>query len=258
MDIEEAKKFHYKRYRDIERRLKAGETTEDEKRDLIAYRRLHGAGFFDSIKNRVKDFFSYRKAFSDSDTIFYNSVKDKRIVKLEVVRTPLGYLAQTFSDIATLGQFSQTAKKLGYDRVYHLYIQFTLEDGTQVLYEKNETVVFRKASPPRGDKTSAMVVQVPADMTVGQFVSTAQQKMSSEDYWHYNVKKGLNCQKFVRDNLQANGLLTPELEKFIMQDAQALISGASSGVQNLSQIGIDVGAFLRKLTGSGLEEGSGM
>lgn len=252
MDIDDVKEQHWKRYRDIERRLKDGKATEDEQKDLIAYRRLHGAGFFDSIKNRMTDFFSYRKAFSNSDTIFYNSVKDSKIAKLEVVRTPLGYMAQTFSDIATLGQFSQTAKKLGYDRVYHLYIQFTLEDGTQILYEKNETVVFRKASPPRGDKTSAMVVPVPPGMTIGQFVSTAQSKMSADDYWHYSILKNLNCQKFVRDNLEANGLLTPELEKFIMQDASALIAAAPTKLQDFTQKAIDVGSFLRKLTGSGM------
>lgn len=251
MDIEAIKTHHWKRYRDIERRLKDGNTTEDEQKDLIAYRRLHGSGFFDSVKNKIKDFFSYRKAFSDSDTIFYNSVRDSKIAKLEVVRTPLSYFSQTFADIASFGTFSAQAKKLGYDRVYHLYIQFTLEDGTPILYEKNETVVFRKASPPRNDKTSAMAVQVPSGMTIGQFVSTAQSKMSAEDYWHYTFKLQ-NCQRFVRQNLEANGLLTPDLEKFIMQDAGALLAEAPKAALGLSQTVSDVGAFLRKVTGSGM------
>lgn len=257
MDIEQHKIRHWKRYRTLEKKIKSNKgISEKEAGDVIAYRRLHGAGFFDSIKNKVKDFFSTRKDFSNADRKTYEANKDKRIVKMMVVRTPLSWFSQTFADIASFGTFSDQAKKLGYDRVYHLYSLIYLEGVEQpILYEKNETVVLRFGSPSTGKDTQMKEVQgIPMDMTLGKFVTNAQKQMGDEEYWHYTFEKQ-NCQRFLMLNLKANNLLTPELEKFILQDASQLLAKAPIA-SKFAQGMAETSAFLRKLTGRGLDEES--
>lgn len=259
MDLEQHKIKHWKRYRTLEKKAKSNQgVSEKEAGDIIAYRRLHGAGFFDSIKDKVKSFFSTRKDFSNADRKTYEANKDKRIVKMMIVRTPLSWFSQTFADIASFGTFSEQAKKLGYDKVYHLYSLIYLEGIEQpILYEKNETVVLRFGSPSTGKDTQMKEVQgIPMDMTLGKFVTNAQKQMGDEEYWHYTFDKQ-NCQRFLMLNLKANNLLTPELEKFILQDASQLLAKApiaSAFAQGLA----DTSAFLRKLTGRGLEEGGSL
>jgi hypothetical protein len=257
-DLDKMKVKHWKTYRTLERKARSDTgINEKEAHNIIDYHRLHGAGFFDSIKNKVKDFFSYRKAFSTADSKTYEQNKNKRIVKLFVVRTPLGWFTQTFADIASLGTFSDQAKKLGYDRVYHLYALIYLEGVEQpLLYEKNETVVLRFGSPTTGEHTQMKQVSVPGNMTLEKFITNAQKQMGDEEYWHYTFDK-MNCQRFLMLNLKANNMLTPELEKFILQDASQLLKKAPIA-QKFAQGMADTSAFLRKLTGRGLEQGGMM
>ena len=255
MNLEQKKLYHWKRYRTLERKAKEEGINEEEAKDVIAYRTLHGGGFFDSIKSKVKDFFSTRKDFSDADKKTFAENKDKRIKKMMIVRTPLSWFSKTFADIVSLGTFSEQTQRLGYDRVYHLYSLIYLEGIEQpIMYEKNETVVLRFGSPSTDQYTQMKEVQnIPVDMTLGKFVQTAQNFMGEEEYWHYTFERQ-NCQRFLMLNLKANNLLTPDLQNFIMQDAEKLLSQAPSISRKFAQGIADTSAFLRKLTGRGLNE----
>ena len=255
MNIDKRKLTHWKKYRQLERKAKTTGLHHEHLKDLLAYRRLHGAGFFDSITSGVKDFFSYRKDFSTADKKTFLANRDKRITKILIVRTPLSWFSQTFADVASLGTFSQQAKRLGYDRVYHLYSLIYLEGIEQpIMYEKNETVVLRFGSPATGQYTQMKEVQnIPSGLTLDTFITTAQKTMGDEEYWHYTFEKQ-NCQRFLILNLKANNLLTPELEKFIVQDASQLMAKAPTISKKLAQGVSDASAFVRKLTGKGLEE----
>jgi hypothetical protein len=50
--IDDMKIAHWHKYRALERGIRDKPNEEDAKK-IILYRRLHGAGFFDSVKNKV-------------------------------------------------------------------------------------------------------------------------------------------------------------------------------------------------------------
>lgn len=218
--------------------------TRKEHQLLHTYEQLHGAGFF-------SDLFSYRKDFSKHDSKVFNRYKDYTIDKMVVVRTPLSTLSQLFADIASLGTFSKQAKKLGYDRVYHLYMLIYLHGVEHPFhYEKNETVILKEGAPATGKFTQSMPVALHSPITLGQFIHTAQKHMTPEEYWHYTFQK-YNCQRFIKQNLEANGLLTLPLEQFIMQDAAELLAESPSVLKYLTQKASDGAALVRKITGTG-------
>jgi hypothetical protein len=242
--MELSKKQHFTKFNRLKR--KANRTLKDEQ-DLHAYRHLAGAGWFDGL-------FQVRHAFSDADTLTFNQVKDSIIEKLEVVRTPLKWTSQLFASIASFGTFDTQAKELGYDRVFHLYFLIHLQGySTPILYEKSETITFRFEQPSFSIYTQSMDVSIPQDLTVGEFVTTAQSKISPDDYWFYSFDKQ-NCQQFVLQNLQANGLLTPQIQTFVFQDASRLLSKAPDASRKFAQHVSTISAIYKKFTGKGLIE----
>ena len=242
--MELSKKQHLSKFNRLKR--KTNRTLKDEK-DLHAYRHLAGGGWFD-------DLFQVRYAFSDSDTATYNQVQNYIITKLEVVRTPLKWTSHLFANIASLGTFDSQMKELGYDLVYHLYFLIYLQGyDMPILYEKSETVTFRFEQPETSIYTQSMDVAFPSGMTIESFVTTSQAKIKADDYWFYSFDKQ-NCQQFVLQNLQANNLLTPQIQAFVFQDASRLLSKAPDVSRKLAQHVSTISAIYKKLTGKGLIE----
>lgn len=240
---------HWNQYMRLRSAVRGGRRLSSlDQRKLLHYQYLHGSGLFDSIK----EFFSYRKGFSPADEKVFQKYKDHNIAYLQVVRTPLSTTSQAFADIASLGTFSSQAKKLGYDRVYHLYMLIYFDGVKEPLhYEKNETVRLRVGAPATNVFTQAREVPLHhMHLTLEHFIRTAQKFMTADEYWHYTFE-ALNCQRFVKQNLEANGLLTPELNHFIMQNAQELLAKAPSMLKRLTQRASDAAAFVRKITGTG-------
>lgn len=238
---------HFLKYRKLIEKEKRGKLKD--KTRLHTYATLEGFGFF----NQVKNLLSYRKSFSNADEKIYFQNKDKKIVKMLVVRTPLSYFSKKFADILSLGTFSTQAKNLKYDNVFHLYSLIYLEGIEQpILYEKNDTVILRFGSPSTNQYTQMKEVSLNGrEITLGEFIETSKSKMGDEEYFHYTFDKQ-NCQRFIKLNLESNGLLTSELQNFIMQDAGKLLSNAPKLSLKFAQGISDVSALARKVTGLGL------
>lgn len=168
---------------------------------------------------------------------------DKKIVGIEVFRTPLSGVARTFSNILSLGKFSEIEKKY-YDKFFHLYAVLTLDDGTELLYEKNETPVLYNKIPAKTSETESIFLSG-NDIPLAQFVQKHIDKMSLADYMRYSPTT-LNCQNFILNALKANGLNDAGREQFIYQDLQKLIEETPSFSKWLAQKTTDLaGAIAR-------------
>ena len=249
--MEKSKLEHFKKYKAL--LVKERNQKPHNSKRLNTYKDLDGWGFFNSVKNKITDLLSYRKAFSNADALTYSQNKDKKIVKLVVVRTPLSWASKKFADISSINTFDQQAKQLGYDKVFHLYMLIYLEGIEQpILYEKNETVVLRFGSPSTEQFTQMKDVNLNGrEITLGEFIETSKTQMGPEEYFHYTFDKQ-NCQRFINLNLKSNGLLTNELQNFIMQNAGKLLSKAPKLSLKLAQGISNVAALGRKITGLGL------
>jgi len=144
---------------------------------------------------------------------------EQMITKISVQRAPIQKALTMISNLLTSGKFSKTARDLGYDDVYHLSIVIELDDEKQVRYEKNQVVAMTESFKVLGDSLS---VKVKKPIMLNDFINTTIKAIGSDHYFLYSADQ-YNCQHFIVSHLKANGLSTPALEKFIMQDASLLL-----------------------------------
>lgn len=137
---------------------------------------------------------------------------------MQVCREPIASGVRAALNALTLGGFSQAARALNYDDVFHLWIVLTLADGEHWRFDKNEVVRVVRGAPPSGE---CKPVHMHRDIPVGEFFDKG--IAQNPRFWLYDTVN--NCQRFDIDLLKGNGLLTPELESFILQDSVSLVQG---------------------------------
>lgn len=144
------------------------------------------------------------------------------IIALTVFRVPL----QTYVDVGlagvSAGEWDVAMKKYGYDQIFHLYMIAKLKSGNSYIIEKNEIINVTIARPDQMSITDPNYrMEVPFDpskriLTIRRILSNCLIIEGKDLFYTYDFKTN-NCQVFVRDCLKGSGLLTPDLEKFIIQ-----------------------------------------
>ena len=207
----------------------------------------------------IKDIFSFktRQSFSSADQKVLNMYGDKKIIEIKVVRTPIQKWIDTIIKIASFGRFQKEAQKKGYDELMHLYMLIFVEglEDQPILFEKNSTPRLTLDIPKDkyiNDQTQSINIPIPTgkDITLKELISNAQTNMG-ETFWKYSWNQ-LNCQDAIARTLKASGLLTPESEKFIIQDVLNIGRTLHPVVQKGFQLITDTDAYIRKILGKGL------
>ena len=153
----------------------------------------------------------------------------KKIIKLNVFRIPVSDTFNNLSKLFTLGQINKAMKKLGYDKLFHLYLEAQLSDGNKYRIEKGIVIKLEfvvsddERSFEHGDIKLLEKLPVNIDMKnldLKTLFEKTDYKMGDK-FIPYNIA-GNNCQDFISQMLDANGLLTKKLKKFILQDSKAI------------------------------------
>ena len=167
----------------------------------------------------------------------------KKIIKLNVFRIPVSDTFNNLSKLFTLGQINKAMKKLGYDKLFHLYLEAQLSDGNKYRIEKGIVIKLEfvvsddERSFEHGDIKLLEKLPVNIDMKLTPLkkgstpnlfdnldLKTLFEKTDykmGDKFIPYNIA-GNNCQDFISQMLDANGLLTKKLKKFILQDSKAI------------------------------------
>jgi hypothetical protein len=157
------------------------------------------------------------------------------IVKVELARKPLSSKLTTAADFLSRGKFSEKAKQLGYDHVYHNYLLVTTADGKTWRLEKNH-VVQEFASKP-SDRHGAQIWDIPVtrEMTMREMVDNASKASGSVDFWRYRPATQ-NCQAFTKEMIVSSGLLPADDPKLELQKGKALLSAIPGGEKLLNAV----------------------
>lgn len=151
---------------------------------------------------------------------------DKKIVGIEINRDPLSKGATLFADLVSAGTFSQAQKKLGIEKFFHLYALLILEDDTQLLYEKNQSVVLYPWHGTK-NKENENIFQGVDGIPLAEFVQKHIDRMGMDKYLTYDPLS-LNCQNFILNALKANGLANHTNEEFVYQPLDQLVEEVPS------------------------------
>ena len=151
------------------------------------------------------------------------------IKHIEVCRNPIMTVFQKGLNILTFGRMKKVMNRLGYDKLYHLYMVITLENGNVYSIEKNQRVniIPRKVLQKNGECTEKYYPV--KKMTLDSLFATAMIKVNGERLWRYSAFKN-NCQRFIYDVLNSNGI--NQFNDFILQDVNNLANKYVKAVAN--------------------------
>lgn len=153
--------------------------------------------------------------------LFIKKYGKEKVKSVQMVRAPVAKPAIYAMQLLTAGNFNEFKRKAGIDAVYHTGIVF---NGNLVV-EKLEKLEGRQDASYLNQGGKAEVFDVPLqgkELTIAEFLENGRKKMGT-NFYTYSVFGGNSCQDFVANIVSANGLMTPEGQKFIKQDIDKLV-----------------------------------
>ena len=185
----------------------------------MTYNTLEGSGIISDLFSKV-----FPKTFTVRPKQLEDIIRQNENVDIDeiyVCRKPIISFIKSLLNIFSFGQLGRTMEKLGFDKLFHLYMVFKLKNGRMYRIEKNQRVNAYKIDSLDKDATCVLLPKLTFPKTLRQFFDIVDAHKIPNLY-HYN---GLadNCQKFVRDCLQSNGLYNQKLKDFVMQDVKDLV-----------------------------------
>lgn len=183
------------------------------------------------------------RRWNDQAQDIMGSWGDAQITAMEVRRAPVAKAVQTLLNVVSLGAYKAAIKASPYDKMFHLSSVLTLsKDGQtrRVILEKNE-VVNLSFNIPTEKNTETMPVAIPTPFkSLSEYVDATIKQVGTGAFFLYDAKNR-NCQRFIADNLRANGLMTPQLEAFVVQDANQIFKRIP-GLDKFARAVTDLGA----------------
>jgi hypothetical protein len=208
-----------------------------------------GSGILDSFIKQDKLKSSSQKILNNYGTYL--------IVKIQIYRTPVLSLLKSFLNVISLGKFRSATQS--YDDLFHLAMIITVKmpDGSlkNIVVEKNATVNI-STEYKTNEKTEIKEVDLKGrNLTLKSMIDETLKKIPTKRFYLYDAfnsdENSGNCQRFIMDILASNNLITPELDKFINQNAEEI-------AKNLGSVGSQiVPKITRAITDLGAVFGAG-
>ena len=149
---------------------------------------------------------------------------DMQIVDMKVCRKPIFGVIDRVANVLSNGQWEQNKMSLSYDKLFHLFLLVKLADGTTLKIEKNHVVEIQPTSWESGNKTEELGLRFSSDLNLGMLIANGEKNAGPEKFWVYDARTQ-NCQFFMKWLLQPAGAWTGSVDKFVMQDAEKVLSG---------------------------------
>jgi hypothetical protein len=154
----------------------------------------------------------YRPSVKDAIKKHENEI----ISNIQIVRTPLNGAMDAFINVASKGKVEKVKNKGNYDDLYHLNINLTTTNNNTFVLEKNESINFEKGSSVKQNSEVLQVDIVPSNLSIGQLLNNAK-KRQGDKYFLYSASSN-NCQKFIKDVFESNGITDAKYIEFVKQD----------------------------------------
>ena len=202
-----------------------------------------GDGIF---KDVVDYFLPTRSNFPPKVRRILQKYSNNKITNINVGRSPIQSYVTKLLNYLSLGKFDEQAKNLNYDDVYHLFMIITLDNGINLLVEKNEVIKIIVVSPTYISKAKD-VLNIPINKSIdlGTLIKNTVDRVGPSIYLYDHVNN--NCQFFIENILKSNGLDSSQATNFIMQDVESLLSKSPQYVNSLARFATESSAKLNRL-----------
>lgn len=214
----------------------------------------------DSMADQIKSFIFFpAKELSNPFKKFMAKYGHYKIIKATIRRQPISWAIDKLLNVISLGTWSAGKKELNYPDLFHLGILLELGDGRdskKVVLEKLERPHFTESW-----KDDSNVEYFPVQLklpggknaypSLNDFIQRTIDKIGIHNFTQYGGFRGINCQNFIMDLLNANNSLTPQAKAFIYQPIEELVKKMPRWTSFISQAVTDFSARARQFFGVG-------
>jgi hypothetical protein len=184
--------------------------------------------------------------FNGQTQRFLDSYGHIPITAITLCKEPIQSFVSKALTLVTNGRFDNIKKKMGYDEMYHVFALLTGQDQgrQQVLFlEKNQTILGGVAGPDYLKAAKSFIVTMNSQpKTLNEMIENTKQKMGIEHFFDY---RGFdwNCQDFLINFLDANGLLTQGARDFLFQDTNSMFNQLPGIFRPISKAVTDLAGY---------------
>jgi hypothetical protein len=236
------------------------------------FSKLMGRGFFDYFKkgyesaketlgklvDTTTDYFKPRlDSYDNKTTSMLKQIGDLPITRLQIYKAPLREMFNKALDLISLGAWSKSKKKYGFDTFFHLGLLATLDNGQTYIIEKLDRPSVSQDF--NLNEQGLELLDVPLTglgskrLTINMMLEDARKAVGDQKFFEYDSFRN-NCQFFVRMLLDNQGLYTEREKNFFFQDISQLVNELPEYVQNFQRFATDTTATVGKITGQGINE----
>jgi len=193
-------------------------------------------------------------SFSNKIKKILKKYGNQKIRAISIGRRPINSLVERAFNIISLGKWSKLRDQYYYDKLFHLFLIITMEDGTIISLEKNSIVTMTENDERCSMKdVECIELDYPTDsISLDDFVRKPLERIGKEKYFVYDPFSQ-NCQIFIRDVLTTFGLYSKKVDEFVYQDITEIVKELPWYVRWVAKGVTDVDATISKITGAGKE-----
>jgi hypothetical protein len=166
------------------------------------------------------------------------------ITKLEVYKVPLSGYLQTASKLLTQNNTGQAV-------LMHVGLLVTLENGTKIMIEKNETVIITDKYTQKPDTEYMDVPLKGIPLNLYQLLGRAVKEYGPEHIFKYSALENRNCQNFTLELLRASNLWNQDLQNFAYQDLTVLNQNLPGLAKKFVNLATNTAALYSNIMGKG-------
>ena len=198
------------------------------------------------VKDLIDKFLPTRKQFPPKVRKIIEKYGSNTIKHIDVGRTPVQKFVTKLLNYLSLGKFEEQAKDMNYDDVYHLFMIATLDNGINLLIEKNQVINMEVVSPEYISKAKDVInVPVHKSITLDEMMKNTLDKVGPSLFLYDHVNN--NCQVFINNILSSNGLNNSQISNFIMQDIEKVLSKSPEYVNAIARFATEASAKIDRL-----------
>ena len=181
--------------------------------------------------------------FPPEDRKLIEQVGNEPVQKLTLFRYPI--------QLSKFAKFIGALKNTPYDDLIHIGVVI----NDKYLTEKDAVLNFERSGVPK-QSTDTMEVQLGTkSLTINELLGNTRKRMGDERFSTYKALSW-NCQDYLQNMLEANGVSTAETTKFIKQDLEQVIKNLPSYADAISNFYTGAKAVVNRLTkGEGQQGG---
>ena len=178
--------------------------------------------------------------FPKNARIFIEKYGDSMISNFVIRKNPIQSGVEKVLNYISQGKYNEIKDRYAYDTMYHLRLDFTIE-GRNYMTEKTANVQFRNAITNENDEVYKLANK---EIKLLDFVMNTIKSMKS-NYFSYDAFKN-NCQNYIMNSLESNGLLTSEARNFIYQPVDDMVKELPGYVKKFANLATKAGSYVDK------------